>query len=526
MPAAAAAPRAPAVPAVPAAPAAPLAPPRRPRPRSPALPAAPCAPAPPVGPGRRRPPRRRRRSRRSAPSRARARSRAWPPRDSRADVPRRPRPACRRRSSRRRDRRRRASTGSRSCRCRGSAFHAPSSQSARSPTRPAPYTAGARTSTSMPEPIRAMRLPVASLNQRLPSGPGVIALGDEPAVIPALNSVTTPAVVIRPMRLPLDSVNQRRPSAPARDASRRGAGRDARAEFSHYASWRDATDLIRGRLGEPHLAVVSGRDGQRTQRLPGSENSTTIPSGVIRADSAARALCEPEIAVRARRDACWRRTGCDPGANSVTAPVGVIRPIRLPVDSVNHRFPSGPAAIMLRPAPAVMPIENSVTTPAGVMRPIRFPVDSVNHILPSGPAGDAERRGPCGDAGGELDHRRSVGRHPTDCVVVRLGEPKIPVGPRRHRAEPGTAREPGAELGHRARRDRRGRGARGEQEGQRGRQDEHGSWQMQRWHHWLSPDLRRLPSLERVTAARAAPDRSCERDRITLGAEGSGRMRS
>ncbi len=60
-----------------------------------------------------------------------------------------------------------------------------------------------------------MRFPTASLNQRFPSGPGVIALGDEPAVIPVLNSVTTPAVVTRPTRLPLAPVNQRLPSGPA-----------------------------------------------------------------------------------------------------------------------------------------------------------------------------------------------------------------------------------------------------------------------------------------------------------------------
>ena len=33
-----------------------------------------------------------------------------------------------------------------------------------------------------------------------------------------------------------------------------------------------------------------------------------------------------------------------PASSSVTSPAGVIRPI-LPLASVNHRFPSGPAAI-------------------------------------------------------------------------------------------------------------------------------------------------------------------------------------
>ena len=54
-----------------------------------------------------------------------------------------------------------------------------------------------------------------------------------------------------------------------------------------------------------------------------------------------------------------------PALNSVTVPAGVIRPIRSPVNSVNQRLPSGPAAIPRGPAPAVMPALNSVTVPAG-----------------------------------------------------------------------------------------------------------------------------------------------------------------
>ena len=75
-----------------------------------------------------------------------------------------------------------------------------------------------------------------------------------------------------------------------------------------------------------------------------------------------------------------------PALNSVTTPSGVIRPIRLPYRSVNHRLPSGPAVMPAGPAPAVMPALNSVTTPSGVIRPIRLPLNSVNHRLPSGPA--------------------------------------------------------------------------------------------------------------------------------------------
>ena len=64
----------------------------------------------------------------------------------------------------------------------------------------------------------------------------------------------------------------------------------------------------------------------------------------------------------------------------------VMRPIRLPLDSVNHMLPSGPRVIDSGLAPAVMPALNSVMTPAGVMRPILLAPNSVNHRLPSGPA--------------------------------------------------------------------------------------------------------------------------------------------
>jgi hypothetical protein len=67
-------------------------------------------------------------------------------------------------------------------------------------------------------------------------------------------------------------------------------------------------------------------------------------------------------------------------------PAGVMRPILLAPNSVNHRLPSGPAAMSTGRALAVMPAPNSVTTPDGVMRPIRLPLNSVNHRLPSGPA--------------------------------------------------------------------------------------------------------------------------------------------
>src|SRR5213083_2759484 len=68
-------------------------------------------------------------------------------------------------------------------------------------------------------------------------------------------------------------------------------------------------------------------------------------------------------------------------------PEGVIRPMLSPSTSVNHRFPSGPAAIPHGITPAVG-MENSVKVPVGVIRPILFAegFSSVNHRFPSGPA--------------------------------------------------------------------------------------------------------------------------------------------
>src|SRR5215468_1448581 len=59
-----------------------------------------------------------------------------------------------------------------------------------------------------------------------------------------------------------------------------------------------------------------------------------------------------------------------------------MRPIRLPLVSVNQRLPSGPAVIPKGPLLTVG-IENSVIVPVGVMRPILL-LDSVNQRLPSG----------------------------------------------------------------------------------------------------------------------------------------------
>src|SRR5262245_2357886 len=65
-------------------------------------------------------------------------------------------------------------------------------------------------------------------------------------------------------------------------------------------------------------------------------------------------------------------------------PAVVIRPIRGPPVSVNHKLPSGPVTMERGPLPAVGR-GNSVKTPAVVIRPILLPLFSVNHSAPSGP---------------------------------------------------------------------------------------------------------------------------------------------
>ena len=71
--------------------------------------------------------------------------------------------------------------------------------------------------------------------------------------------------------------------------------------------------------------------------------------------------------------------------NSLMMPVVVIRPTLFPADSVNHRLPSGPAAIPCGALSAVG-IGNSVICPSGVILPIALPTFSVNQTLPSEPS--------------------------------------------------------------------------------------------------------------------------------------------
>src|SRR4051812_43479321 len=75
--------------------------------------------------------------------------------------------------------------------------------------------------------------------------------------------------------------------------------------------------------------------------------------------------------------------------NSVSAPSGVIRPMR-PASSVNHTLPSGPA-VMLFGKLLALGSGNSVMMTVGppltmTARPTALPPRSVNQMLPSGPA--------------------------------------------------------------------------------------------------------------------------------------------
>ena len=56
--------------------------------------------------------------------------------------------------------------------------------------------------------MRPMRS-LASVNHKLPSGPAVMELGCELALMPLENSVTVPLGAMRPIRLPLTSAARR-----------------------------------------------------------------------------------------------------------------------------------------------------------------------------------------------------------------------------------------------------------------------------------------------------------------------------
>src|SRR5262245_30358813 len=155
------------------------------------------------------------------------------------------------------------------------------------------------------------------VNQRLPSGPAVMRVSAVPGVMPAENSVTTPAVVIRPIRLLPVSVNQRLPSGPR----------------------VIPTGLLLGVMPAENSVITPAGVIRPIQLLPFSVNQR-LPSGP--AVISAGAL----------------RNG---SANWVTTPAGVIRPNRSARVSVNQRLPSGPRVIPSGLADVVSGIGNSVT---------------------------------------------------------------------------------------------------------------------------------------------------------------------
>src|SRR5260221_1024179 len=146
--------------------------------------------------------------------------------------------------------------------------------------------------------MRPIFLPEPSVNQTLPSGPAVMAAGLLLAVgIP--NAEKLPLGVMRPMAFPLNSVNHRLPSDPA--------------------------------------VMPSGPQPAEDPHFVGKENWVMLPDVVM-------------------------------------------RPIWFEFISVNHRLPSGPTA-MLR-GPNAGP-GNSVTWPLGVIRPPCPPKFRADQRLPS-----------------------------------------------------------------------------------------------------------------------------------------------
>ena len=101
--------------------------------------------------------------------------------------------------------------------------------------------------------------------------------------------------------------------------------------------------------------------------------------------------------------------------NSVMAPAVVMRPILFFPFSVNHRCPSGPAAMPCGLAPGVG-IGNPVNSPAGVMRPISF-VRSMNQTFPSEPQATSS-----GSVGASSGSSKSIwgGAGPpiTNCAIL------------------------------------------------------------------------------------------------------------
>src|SRR6266567_4751287 len=146
----------------------------------------------------------------------------------------------------------------------------------------------------------------------------------------------------------------------------------------------------------------------------------------------------------------------------------VMRPILFPWDSVNHRLPSGPAAMPNGSQPNLCPHlvgrGNTVSLPPAVRRSMRFPKDKVNHRLPSGPV--VMPKGPLRATGNSVTRPAVVMRPilstlnsvnqrlPSGPTVMPsgrlLGEPQVAVRPDRDALRPATGRGNG-ECGEAAR---------------------------------------------------------------------------
>jgi hypothetical protein len=144
-----------------------------------------------------------------------------------------------------------------------------------------------------------MRLPVSSVNQRLPSPPVVIEVGPLPAVTGY--SEMTPLGVIIPMFDAELSVNQRLPSGPTVMPS------------GSLPAVSPVVKSVITPLGPIALAV---EEDSVNQRLP--SGPSTIPHGAA----------------------------FDPSGKLEITPAGEISPISFADFSVNQRFPFGPGVII------------------------------------------------------------------------------------------------------------------------------------------------------------------------------------
>ena len=101
-------------------------------------------------------------------------------------------------------------------------------------------------------------------------------------------------------------------------------------EIQHYTLRRCATPYCYFLQVIPHSLLES--------RAAGADASYLVAIG----------LGKPEIAIGSGCDLCWVLLAVGTG-NSVIVPLGLMRPILLPMNSVNQRLPWGPAVIPSRP---------------------------------------------------------------------------------------------------------------------------------------------------------------------------------